>query len=84
MSNQKIFKYINKLQVEALKSNLAHKHACIAISKGKQVSPPFHNYMRCYMFNQKCGSAHAEMATVNFLLNSLWRGYWFEKQPCIL
>jgi hypothetical protein len=84
MTIQKIFKYVDGLLDEAKKSNLAHKHACVAISKGRQISPHFHNYMRSYMFNQKCGSAHAEMATVNYLLNSLWRERWCKKQPCIL
>jgi hypothetical protein len=84
MANQKIFKYMDKLLDESSKSNLLHKHACVAISKGKQISPPFHNYMRAYMFNQKCGSAHAEMATVNYLLNTMWREKWCKKQACIL
>jgi hypothetical protein len=76
MTNQKIFKHVDKLLDEASKSNLSHKHACVAIRKGRQVSPYFHNYMRGYMFKQNCGSAHAEMATVNYLLNSMWRERW--------
>ena len=63
------FKYvIDKLRMEAKKSKLVHKHACVAIKKGKIVSPTFHNYMRAYICDFKCGSAHAEMATINYLL----------------
>ena len=75
---------IHKLKDEASKSDMCHKHACVAIKHGRMITPTFHNYMRSYMFNYKCGSAHAEMATINYLLNSLWREKWYEKRSCIL
>lgn len=82
--SKKIFSLVHKLLEEAKKSDLMHKHACIAVIKGKQISPTFHNYMRSNMFYQNCGSAHAEMATVNYLLNSLWRERWYKKRPRFL
>ena len=80
----KMFRVVDKLRLEASKSDMCHKHACVAIKKGRMISPTFHNYMRPYMFNYKCGSAHAEMATINYLLNSLWREIWYEKRSCVL
>lgn len=80
----KINNIVEKLRKEASKSDMCHKHACVAIKQGRMITPTFHNYMRTYMFNFKCGSAHAEMATINYLLNSLWREKWREKQSCIL
>jgi hypothetical protein len=77
-------KIIDKLCVEAHKSELSHKHACVAICKGKLISPTFHNYMRSYIYDYKCGSAHAEMLTINYLLNSLCRDGWNKKQTCVL
>lgn len=77
-------KIVDKLRVEAHKSDISHKHACIAMRKGKAISPTFHNYRRAYICEYKCGSAHAEMATMNYLLNSMCRERWLEKQPCIL
>ena len=75
---------IDKLRAEAHKSDIAHKHACVAIRKGKLISPTFHNYIRMYIYDYKCGSAHAEMVTMNYLLNSQYRERWCEKQSCIL
>jgi hypothetical protein len=84
MTNRKVFKHVDELVDKAKESKLFHKHGCVAISKGRQISPHFHNYMRGYIFRQPCGSAHAEMATVNYLLKSLWREQWCKKQSCIL
>lgn len=80
----KLQQFVNKLRKEASKSELNHKHACMAISKGKAVTPTFHNYMRTYIYIFKFGSAHAEMATINYLLNSLWSERQCEKRLCIL
>ena len=80
----KLNNIIDKLKQEALKSDMRHKHACVAIKHGRMITPTFHNYMRSYMFNYKCGSAHAEMVTINYLINSLWREKWHEKRSCIL
>lgn len=60
---------VNALRTEASKSTMNNKHACVAICKGKIVSPKFHNYMRSYMHSFNCGSLHAEMAVINYLLN---------------
>jgi len=70
---------IDKLRAEAHKSDIAHKHACVAIRKGNLISPMFQNYRRMYIYDYKCGSAHAEMATMNYLLNSQYRVRWCEK-----
>lgn len=75
---------IKTLQKEARKSDIVHKHACIAVCGKKIASPPFHNYMRVRIYNYKCGSAHAEMATINYLLGELWCEKWRKKQRCIL
>jgi AAA15 family ATPase/GTPase len=80
----KINNIVEKLKEEAKKSDMCHKHACVAIKKGRMITPIFHNYMRTYIFNFKCGSAHAEMATINYLLNSIWGKQLKKKQPCIL
>lgn len=64
---------VNMLVDEASKSDMKHRHACVAIKHGNIITPSFHNYMRSYMFNYKCGSAHAEMATMNYIINSLWK-----------
>lgn len=80
----KINSIVDELKNHASKSEMYNKHACVAIKQGRIITPMFHNYMRTYMFNYRCGSAHAEMATINYLLNSLWKEKWREKQACIL
>ena len=77
-------KIINRLKNEAEKSVISNKHACVAIIGNKVVSPFFHNYMRYQVFGFICGSCHAEMATINYLLNTLCRGSYRKKQLCIL
>jgi hypothetical protein len=77
-------KLVDKLIDEAAKSKMKQKHACVAIRNGKVISPMFHNYIRDFMFHSKCGSAHAEMAVLNYLINTLWSADWCEKQQCIL
>jgi hypothetical protein len=80
----KITQIIERLTSEALKSEICHKHACLAMRGNKVISPPFHNYMRARIYNFKCGSAHAEMATLNYLLGELWCEKWRKKQQCVL
>lgn len=80
----KITQLIERLTSEASKSKICHKHACLAMRGNKVISPTFHNYMRARIYNFKCGSAHAEMATLNYLLGELWSEKWGEKQQCIL
>jgi hypothetical protein len=75
---------VAKLKEESMKSNICQKHACLAIRGNKLISPPFHNYMRARIYNFKCGSAHAEMATLNYLLGELWGEKWEKKQRCFL
>lgn len=74
---------INKLQDEASKSAMKHHHACVAVKRGNLITPTFHNYMRSYMFEYKCGSAHAEMATINYIINSIWKIDLYVKKRCI-
>lgn len=76
-------RFLNTLKAEARKSNIKHKHACVALQKNRAISPSFHNYMRNYICGIKCGSAHAEMCVINYLLNSLWSERR-EKRSCIL
>lgn len=80
----KIERIVDILKHYTGKSDMNHKHACLAIKKGNIITPSFHNYMRTYIFNYKCGSVHAEMATINYLINSLWKVKWRKKQQCIL
>ena len=56
----------------AHKSELNQKHCCVAIKHGKVISKYFHNYKRTKMFGYKCGSAHAEMCVVNYLINTFY------------
>ena len=68
-------KIIAQLKDETYLCQMTHKHASIAIKNGSRcVSPPFHNYMRPYLFKVMCGSTHAELATINYLLNTMCRG----------
>ena len=66
----KLFRYIKKLKEESTKSDLQRKHACMAFRNGKPISPPFHNYIRTYIYDFKCGSTNAEMATINYIINT--------------
>lgn len=77
-----IQKLATRLAFVASRSDINQKHACVALMDGNIISPHFHNYKRTYMFGQYLGSAHSEMAVVNYLLNSLW----FERglQACVL
>ena len=84
MKDIKITDIVNKLREEAKKSIMCHKHACIAYRNGRIISPPFHNYMRSYIFNFRCGSAHAEIATINYLLSSLFKEYWYKNKQYVL
>lgn len=61
------------LAITASKSNITQKHGCIAIKKGKIISPSFYNYRRNSMFGKSCCSAHSEMCVLNYLINSLWK-----------
>lgn len=67
-----IQRYMSILAHSADNSDINHKHGCVAMRKGKIISPPFHNYKRNVMFGHRCGSAHGEMCVVNYLINSLW------------
>lgn len=80
----KIIQFIPQLCNEASKSNLSNKHACVALKKGRMITPMFHNYVRSYMCGYKCGTAHAEMVALHHLLFSLWGGRPCEKRQCIL
>lgn len=80
----KLNNIINNLKNEAQKSTVSHKHACVAIIGNKTISPYFHNYMRYQVFGIICGSCHAEMATINYLLNTICRGSYRKKQSCVL
>ena len=64
----KIIQFIPQLCNEASKSNLSNKHACVALKKGRMITPMFHNYVRSYMCGYKCGTAHAEMVALHHLL----------------
>lgn len=79
----KLINLINKLRDESEKSVITNKHACVAVIGNKAVSPFFHNYMRYQVFGFNCGSCHAEMVTINYLLNTLCRGSYRKKQSCI-
>ena len=68
-----IEQYLNQLAITALRSEINQKHGCIAIRKGKIISPAFHNYKRNYIFGTSCGSAHSEMCVINYMINSLWK-----------
>ncbi len=64
---------INHLSHIALNNlNNVHKHSAVAIKGHSIISPFFHNYDRTYMFGKIVGSFHAEMAVVNFLINSFF------------
>ena len=74
MKNENLIeRKICELREVSKKSDVKNsKHACIAIKQGIQISPIFYNYMRVSIFNYKCGSLHAEMSTINYLINSLF------------
>jgi AAA15 family ATPase/GTPase len=80
----KLNNIVNNLKIEANKSTISHKHACVALVGHKVISPYFHNYMRYQVFGFICGSCHAEMATINYLLNTICKGPRGKKQTCIL
>ena len=80
----KLSNLITNLKDEASKSKICHKHACVAVIGNKPISPYFHNYMRYQIFGFTCGSCHAEMATINYLLNTLCRESHRKKQSCVL
>jgi hypothetical protein len=69
-----ILKYKSFLGEIALKSNIKHKHGCMAFKNGKVISPSFHNYNRTKLFGKKFSSAHSEMCVVNYLLSTLLKG----------
>ena len=79
-----LYKILEKLKSESQKSDLQSKHACVAFKNGKVITPFFHNYMRTYIYDFKCGSAHAEMSTINYIINTLWCERLCKKQKCIL
>lgn len=65
-------KNIETLVNSAGLSGMESKHASIATINGCRISPAFYNYMRTFMLGVKCGSAHAEFALINYLVNSFW------------
>ena len=77
-------KILGALVDETKKSDITHKHACVAMNGRKQISPTFHNYMRYSVRGSVCGSSHAEMSTINYLLGSSCGERRCEKQQCIL
>jgi hypothetical protein len=76
-------KIVEKLRIEALNSILLNKHACVAVIKGKAISPTMHNHRRVFIQGYKCGSAHAEMLVMNHLLKLFCKIKYSKKQICI-
>lgn len=46
------------------------KHFSIALRGRKVISPVLQNHYRTYVFGEKRGTIHAEMNSLNFLINS--------------
>ena len=77
-------KLLDNLKLNASKSTISHKHACVAMIGNKIISPIFHNYTRCKVFGTTCGSIHSEMGVINYLLNNICRGNYSKKKKYVL
>ena len=58
---------LNNLKTIAMKSDLQHKHAAVAIKNNKIISPYFCNSIRPNNLNNY-NSQHSELAVLNYLI----------------
>lgn len=49
------------------RGDLNKKHFCVALYKGKMITPVVNNYKRSMVFGSLRGTLHAEMAALNYL-----------------
>ena len=68
--SNKINSIFNKLKSLPYTGDLHTHHFSIAIRQGKMISPVSCNYFRTYVFGKIRGTMHAEMGTLNYILNS--------------
>ena len=64
----KVITHIYNLIIESRKSDIAHKHACIAFMNGTRITPYLHNYKRPYIYRCLVGTLHAEMNVLHHIL----------------
>lgn len=68
--SNKINKIYTRLQTTKYKGSLRCQHFAVAIRGGKVITPVAYNYHRTYVFGKKRGTIHAEMNTLNYVLNT--------------
>ena len=69
--NTKITNIYNKLKLSPYNGTNRNQHFSVAIRGGKLITPVGNNYHRSKVFGMIRGTIHAEMNTLNYILNSL-------------
>ena len=68
-ASNKINKIFSGLTSSKYSGDLTAHHFAVVIRNGKVVSPVLCNYSRSFVFGKKRGTMHAEMNSLNYILN---------------
>ena len=82
--SKKIYNIYNNLLDLPYKGDIAQCHFSVAITKGKIISPVSYNYCRTMVLGEMKGTIHAEMSTINNILNSFPDFVYRNYKQCIL
>ena len=68
--SSKIYRIFDRLKNTPYNGTVSCKHFSVAIRNGKVITPVLFNYHRKYVFGTKRGTIHAEMNSLNYLMNT--------------
>jgi hypothetical protein len=67
----KIYRIFDRIKTAEYNGTLRCQHFAIVLRRGKPVSPVSCNYLRANVFGKTRGTMHAEMSSLNYVLNKL-------------
>ena len=82
--SKKIYNIYNNLVDTPYKGDISSQHFSVAVYKGKIISPISYNYLRTFSLGKLKGSIHAEISTINNILNSHNSYRYKNYKQCIL
>lgn len=82
--SKKIYNIYNNLKDLPYKGDINSQHFSVAVYKGKIISPLSYNYLRTFSLGKLKGSVHAEISTINNVLNSQNSYSYKNYKQCIL
>jgi hypothetical protein len=69
-ASNKINRIFSRLRSSSYSGDLRNQHFSVAIRNNMVISPVMCNYNRVYVFGKKRGTIHAEMNSLNYILNN--------------